>query len=451
MRNSRLVKELGFHLLLGFLALRFSSVANLWMLFYFLYAVSQTIQHKNRGGEAHWYAAYFMAYEAFYRMTGTSGLPYEFGKYSVILLLCVGMMVELKRKKNTSAPLFYLFVLLPSILLTDFGDLNENRKQILFYLSGPICLAVATRYFYGRNFNAIQLRKTLYYAVLGFIPMLIYLYGYVPLEDVEFNTDANFATTGGFGSNQVSTAIGLAIMLLMLAYLRKEVLFKYKYLDWGILIYAIFRGLLSFSRGGMIIPVVSLMLAMILFSSNVDFIKLKIKNLIPKLVLIAGLISGVFYYANELTGDKLLLRYTGFNAEGDKKDMTSGRLEMVESDWELFTHNPVLGVGVGMAKVERAKYGSHVRASHTELTRLLAEHGSFGLIALLILLFFPISQVLKNKKLGKANFLLVAFVVFAIGTMSHSAMRMAIPAFIYGMAFLNFKKDDPTPREQISK
>lgn len=451
MPKAKIYRDVVWHLILGFLALRIGSLANYWLLLYFAYACFDVVAKKNAGGEAHWYAIYFVSYEAFYRMTGTSFLPYEFGKYSVSLLLLIGLGVETKKKNlGTSAPYLYFLLLVPAALLTEFGSFNENRKQIFFYLSGPFCLMASYLYFYGRQFDGLQLRKMLYFGSLGAIPMLIYLYGYTPVENIEFTTDANFAATGGFGSNQVSTAIGLVILYLVVAYFRRDRLFVYRYFDWFLLAYATFRGLLSFSRGGMIIPVLAIMVALFLFGRDQKFVKQKITNLIPKLVAVAIIFSGVFYYANQLTGDKLMMRYQGINEAGEQKEVTSGRLEMVNSDWELFKEYWVFGTGVGMAKVKRSIFGSHIRASHTEITRMLAEHGTLGIISLLILLGGPLVYFMRLRKQKQTAFFLIMMTIFALGTMGHSAMRMAIPAFIYGFGFIAFKDDSP-PRKQTAK
>ncbi len=96
-----------------------------------------------------------------------------------------------------------------------------------------------------------------------------------------------------------------------------------------------------------------------------------------------------------LTTDGLLnKRYANQDARGrDKATLTTGRAQLANIELEAFLQNPVLGVGVGKGKELRAEEGLEGTASHNEISRLLAEHGSFGILALLILLIAPIDAL----------------------------------------------------------
>ena len=79
---------------------------------------------------------------------------------------------------------------------------------------------------------------------------------------------------------------------------------------------------------------------------------------------------------------------------------------------------------------------------------MLSEHGSFGIIALLILLLAP----LISKMNGRKNIYFFPFIIFWILTIAHSSMRIAAPAFIYGLSLLNInygKKENTVHRKQI--
>ena len=64
---------------------------------------------------------------------------------------------------------------------------------------------------------------------------------------------------------------------------------------------------------------------------------------------------------------------------------------------------------------------------------MLAEHGTFGIIGLLILFFTPLILYVENK----FNLYLLCFFVFWLLTINHAAMRIAAPAFVYSLALLN--------------
>ena len=83
-----------------------------------------------------------------------------------------------------------------------------------------------------------------------------------------------------------------------------------------------------------------------------------------------------------------------------------------------------------------------VAASHNEITRLLAEHGVFGIVALLILICTPLITYFTNRE----HVFLLPFFIFWLLTINHAAMRLAAPAFIYALTLLkvHFKDESPT-------
>jgi O-antigen ligase len=94
-----------------------------------------------------------------------------------------------------------------------------------------------------------------------------------------------------------------------------------------------------------------------------------------------------------------------------------------------------LGIGVGNGKYERMK--SHERltaASHNEVGRLVEEHGLIGFILLLLLLIVPLINFFKANNFQKA--FIIAFYIMWFLTINHSAMRVALPGFIYALSLI---------------
>ena len=89
----------------------------------------------------------------------------------------------------------------------------------------------------------------------------------------------------------------------------------------------------------------------------------------------------------------------------------------------------------GKNKEYREEVTGIVAASHNELTRLLAEHGSFGIVAILILLITPFVLYLQNR----FNLFMLSFYFFWLLTINHAAMRIAAPAFVYALSLLKVK------------
>ena len=115
---------------------------------YFLYRIFVL---PNKQKEVLLAASYMVGAEVFFRMTKAYFL-YETGKYMVILFLVIGMFYQ-GFKRSSFTYFIYLLLLLPGIYvsyLTNEFD-NRFRQTILFNLSGPLCLAVAAIYCYGRT------------------------------------------------------------------------------------------------------------------------------------------------------------------------------------------------------------------------------------------------------------------------------------------------------------
>ena len=126
----------------------------------------------------------------------------------------------------------------------------------------------------------------------------------------------------------------------------------------------------------------------------------------------------------------------------------TGRAELITTELTAFYKHPVLGIGVGKG-IEYREENLGIRiASHNEISRLLAEHGVLGVFALLILIVVPLIFWFKFKN----NYFFLAFVAFWFLTINHSAMRIAMPAFVYGLALLYIvdEKKDPIYRKRLA-
>jgi hypothetical protein len=74
-------------------------------------------------------------------------------------------------------------------------------------------------------------------------------------------------------------------------------------------------------------------------------------------------------------------------------------------------------------------------AAHIEFTRLLAEHGVFGLLVILILVFAPLKRFSESKSVYDQILLLMG-VGFCFVFMTHAATRIAAPMFVYALGFV---------------
>ena len=108
-------------------------------------------------------------------------------------------------------------------------------------------------------------------------------------------------------------------------------------------------------------------------------------------------------------------------------------------DINIFHDNVFTGVGPGQAFKLRKEYGYGKQvAAHTEYSRMLAEHGILGLISLIILIAVSIFHLSKHNSVTN-KFIRILFGILALLTMGHSAMRLVMPAFVYGFLFSKYK------------
>ncbi|MGB7843144.1 MAG: O-antigen ligase family protein, partial [Salinimicrobium sp.] len=254
---------------------------------------------------------------------------------------------------------------------------------------------------------------------------------YTPsLQEMVINIGANYAATAGYGPNQIATIMGMGGLLLVIR------LFDIKskwinLIDLGLLAMMSYRAIITFSRGGIVTAMVCSVAFLLLLYYKKG--KTEQKRLQLKLLIIGGVLFASWAFSAAGSSGLIVNRWTGKDAAGrEKVDLTTGRVELISTELEAFYYNPVVGVGVGKAKSFREKELGEEIATHNEMTRLLSEHGMLGLLAIIILLSVPILFWLKFEN----NFYFLSFMMFWFLTINHSAMRIALPGFVYGLALL---------------
>lgn len=413
------------------------NLSELYSLLIVVYGLFRIMSKKNVDGAAHILAGYSMGIEVLFRMN-SGGIGYEWGKYAAIFLLLAGFLVEKIKKETPSIYILFLLLLVPSIFMIDYPTFDRARQMVSFNLSGPVMLAVSTLYFYKRRMNPLQLKKLLLGILYPIAAMSVFVYFRSgDLESVSFTTESNFQASGGFGPNQVSTIFGLGILIIAIAHFEGIRLFRLKYINIILLFAFLIRGLATFSRGGMLAPLIAIVVCIVLMTFLDANFQTKLNRLVYAFIFIflIGIVG--FSYVNDVSGGLLEMRFKGesmYNKE--KSNMFSGRDEIFQEDIEIFENNVLTGVGPGMAMEKRAEISGIEAAAHIEYSRLLAEHGIFGILAIFIMVLFPVQVFFKSNSTDN-KILLILCVTFVFVTMGHAAMRTAAPGFIYGMAFIN--------------
>jgi hypothetical protein len=195
---------------------------------------------------------YFASFEALGRLAGSDPyIPYELGKYIILFLCPLGIILSRNQSAKGMIGLVILILSIPAVLFDESNQVTFN--DIKFNLLGLLNIGVAIWFFSTLNLKLetlISWSKPLVYPIIS---VLIFTIIRTPnLDEVEFSLGANFATAGGFGSNQVSTILGLGVFVFAVAILLNYKISGYKWLDGLILGLFTIQGLLTFSRGGMI-------------------------------------------------------------------------------------------------------------------------------------------------------------------------------------------------------
>ncbi|GAA3567476.1 O-antigen ligase family protein [Snuella lapsa] len=377
--------------------------------------------------------AYFAGAEVLFRMTD-GAIAYEASKYLVILFMLLGMFF--KGINGKGYPYFlYLILLVPSILMasTTLSFFANFRTNIAFVLSGPVCLGIAALFCYDRKVTNKQLLDIVMYVSLPIISMTVYLFLYNPsIKDTLSGTASNGAMSGGFGPNQVSTALGLGMFAMVVRLFMKSPTLFLRVLNIVVLGGMTFRAIVTFSRGGVVaaVIVIAAFLGSLFYRSSY-----RMKNqILVSFVLMCITIAITWMISSDQTMGLIDKRYANENAQGiKKKDITTGRIDLFKEEIDGFLGSPFLGIGASRVKDIRVENSGTSLPSHNEIGRLLSEHGLLGIVIIMILIIKPMGYRTSNKR----NYFFYAFLAFWFATINHSGMRIAAPGLLYAFALLN--------------
>ncbi|MCC6721085.1 MAG: O-antigen ligase family protein [Bacteroidia bacterium] len=369
-------------------------------------------------------------------------LPHEFAKYGISLLMIIYLLLnskELNNNKTKWMAIMYFLLLIPSIITGHYELVEKPINVISFTLSGPMSLAVSCAFFSHYTLTITKFLKVISFAIYPIVLSLLYIIINAPnLNEIEWSLSANFESSANMtGPNQISSIFGMGLFFIFLFIYYKFYFIGYRWLDLLFFGLLLFRTIVLFSRGGL----VSCILAIIIFFF-IDFLSkkqtiYKKMNKIFQIIIFIILSIFLFNTVNDLSGGVLYRRYSGEKGSTKvtgKIDYFSNRQEIIDSEIILFLENPLYGIGPGLGKYYRlieSNFESGA-SSHTEFTRLLAEHGSFGLMAAIIIIYLSILSIKKNFKTG-IN-IIIPLIILSLSTTFHAGMRLSMVGFIFGLS-----------------
>jgi O-antigen ligase len=381
---------------------------------------------------------YIAGAEVLWRMTEAQ-INWEFGKYAASAIMLIALFRAGRLRPPVLAILFFV-LLLPSAALTMSKEtFAVARDYLSFNLSGPLALTVCAWFFSQVRLDATQLRKV-FIAVVG--PALgiatLAAVGTFAGSDVVFFDSSNFASSGGFGPNQVSGVLGLGALVALFLSFASDTSPLERLVMVAALIALATQSALTFSRGGLYMAGGGTAVAAC-FAAKDARLRARLLPLVAALFIVGNYF--IVPYLDAFTNGAIAVRFQDTNL--------TGRDQLVQADIELWKENMLLGVGPGEGKIERGNFfvnGSNgvtsavpTRgiAAHTEFSRLLSEHGSFGFAALLIFLLAGFRNVWQAPD-PRSRALTAGLIAWSALFMLSCAMRILAPSFAFGLAFMPF-------------
>lgn len=364
-------------------------------------------------------AAYIVGAEVLWRMTGAR-VFWEMGKYSISLIFIASMLRQHRAPKGRAA--LYLLLMSPSLLVTfSLESLESARNYISYNFSGPAALGVCWMFFKDFKITRPQLFRMMLAMLAPAVGIAALTLLGIATTEVKFGRNSNLEASGGFGPNQVSSAMGLGILAAFICFMDDRTRRRLKPLFMVLMLAMAAQTALTFSRTGLYLGIVSSCVAAVFLVRNRRALGT---------ILIGGTVIVVLAWLvilprlNELTGGRLEDRL--------KNTSSTGRDVVMMEDIHIFLRFPALGTGPGRAREYRDKFMAGI-AAHTEYTRMLAEHGILGLLALVVMGIEVMAAWTRAR--GAWNKALVsAFFAFALLFMLATGMRLAAPCFMFGLA-----------------
>jgi O-antigen ligase len=359
---------------------------------------------------------YVVASEPLWRV-GKAFVFHESGKYALAAIALLTLIrFRLMRRADRTALVYFLLLLPSLLLLPDF-----DRREISFNLSGPFALAATTLVMSALPLSPRVLQRLLL-VTLGPIVGFVFVATFSTVtatEDIDFFQSKIAA--GGLGNNQASSIFGLGTLLAFLFVCIARGSRPLRWLVAGVGVWCGIQGALTFSRGGIATAAGAMAAA--------SFFLLQDRRSRGFLVLRIALIAAIVTFfaiplLNTVTTGRFEQRFTNSHL--------TGRDKIIQADMIAFRENTLFGVGPGESKDYHARTLITRASTHTEYSRLLAEHGLFGLTALLLLVWMAFRRMIRRgPPQGKA--LAASFTVWALLFMFHAAMRMAAASFTFGL------------------
>lgn len=385
-------------------------------------------------------AGYIAASDVLWRMT-RAAVPWEISKLALALVFGVAIVRVIRRPRRFGMPVTVLFLLAPSAIVTveRFYLSADGRERLSFGIGAHVALVLGVIFFSNLRADRPTVAGVLWMVVAPILAVAtIATVGTVGLQTADFAPgSSNFGSSGGYGPNQVSALVGAGVLVcLILVFLDHRPVMRVT--AGALALWFLAQSALTFSRGGTFNLVVVLVVSVPFFFRTIQSTA---RFLAMALVGGAIVLFAMIPVIQHITDDQFGQRFTSTE--------TTLRGDLVRSELHTWGDNIAFGVGVGMT--ERTVPGDaselgHL-ATHTEYSRLLAEHGVLGLGVILVLLALAVRAV-RSQRLLVGRVVSVALMTWAAAEATHSATRLAMVPFLFALAALQITPEGAAPRGQ---
>lgn len=360
----------------------------------------------------------------FWRMHSVP-LPWEAGKYAALACV-IALWLRGRSRAPAALPMLYLLLLLPSALLTaDELGWGELRRALSFNLSGPLLLA-ATAILMARDRPDVRMACMMLFGLYsGTLLVLGTVAGtWLSGADITYQTaESSFLASAGYGPNQVSTMLGLGFVLSLMGPLM-GILKTTAGRIASVVLAMVFLGfaLATLSRGGVYSGVIALGVFCVF---GLPRSRTSVAAIVGLVVIGVVAMQFVVPAVENATGGFLSKRYAEAGA--------TGREKLALDDLEGFIEHPVLGRGPGMSAKRRGV------AAHSEMTRMLGEHGILGALSLLALLAMGWMAVTRSPR-GLPRAIGATIFVWGFTVSMHAGFRTATMALALSLASAGIRR-----------
>lgn len=389
-------------------------------------------------------AAYLPGAEITWRQAQVR-IPYMLAPYLLIGIALLAITTAYPRLNRTGRlAAMYFLLMLPASLITYSTAPAAARQLVAFALAGPAALASLVALCSQLTIHTWLYRRILWIMLIsGIGPIAIALTAITDYigsyGSIDFATESNFITSGGFGPVQVSSLMGLTVLVGVLLVLVEDE-FLPRLLAGGVALLSMVQSFLTFSRGGMFATAIAG--GALALSQTTD------RRGRRRVLLVVLATFAVGYLV-------VIPRVDAFTqGQFEKRFGTTetGRTNLASGDLRLFRNNLALGAGAGMSKYRNITYETcRLRtdrcaleaASHTEFTRVLAEHGLAGVVTIVLMAMMVLHAL---KRAGPSLGLTVCFLTWAVAQMFYANLRIAAVPFAFAFAFVRVR-GGPEPGE----